>query len=131
MERVQWNTLCTQGSGQRICKAIKGSGEFGLLNAGFDAIYAQPNAGSQGEYSGLLCIRNYHLSRGDAPQHLPNANISTWNKPCICNHGEMKVVAIACDNDGNISLDDLKEKAAKHSTIGCSHADLPVYTWCI
>ena len=63
---------------------------------GFAAMSLQPNAGSQGEYAGMLVIRAYHEHRGEA-------------------HRDMKVVAIECDAEGNIDLADLARKAEEHS----------------
>ncbi|MDJ0704930.1 MAG: aminomethyl-transferring glycine dehydrogenase [Leptolyngbyaceae cyanobacterium MO_188.B28] len=82
---------------------------------GFAAISLQPNAGSQGEYAGLLAIRQYHLQRGDdhrcvclIPQSAHGTN------PASAVMAGMKVVAVACDSDGNIDVDDLRAKAEKH-----------------
>jgi glycine dehydrogenase len=82
---------------------------------GFAAISLQPNAGSQGEYTGLLVIRKYHESRGE--QHRNICLIPTsahGTNPASAVMCGMKVVPIACDSDGNIDLDDLKAKARKH-----------------
>ncbi|GAP96037.1 glycine dehydrogenase (decarboxylating) [Leptolyngbya sp. NIES-2104] len=82
---------------------------------GFAGISLQPNAGSQGEYAGLLVIRQYHLSRGDAHRNLcliPQSAHGT--NPASAVMAGMKVVAIACDSEGNIDLDDLKAKAEQH-----------------
>jgi len=83
---------------------------------GFAGISLQPNAGSQGEYAGLLTIRRYHLSRGEAHRNIcliPNSAHGT--NPASAVMCGMKVVAVACDNDGNIDINDLKEKAQKHA----------------
>ncbi|NJM18721.1 MAG: aminomethyl-transferring glycine dehydrogenase [Richelia sp. RM2_1_2] len=83
---------------------------------GFAGISLQPNAGSQGEYAGLLTIRRYHASRGEAHRHIcliPNSAHGT--NPASAVMCGMKVVAVACDNDGNIDINDLKEKAQKHA----------------
>jgi glycine dehydrogenase len=82
---------------------------------GFAGISLQPNAGSQGEYAGLLVIREYHQSRGDAHRNLcliPQSAHGT--NPASAVMAGMKVVAIACDSDGNIDLTDLKAKAEQH-----------------
>ena len=82
---------------------------------GFAGISLQPNAGSQGEYAGLLVIRQYHLSRGDADRNLcliPQSAHGT--NPASAVMAGMKVVAIACDSEGNIDLADLKMKAEQH-----------------
>ena len=83
---------------------------------GFSGISLQPNAGSQGEYAGLLVIRQYHESRGEGHRHvclIPQSAHGT--NPASAVMCGMKVVAIACDAQGNIDLDDLQAKATKHS----------------
>lgn len=84
---------------------------------GFDAVSLQPNAGSQGEYAGLISIRNYHLSRGD--EHRTICLIPTsahGTNPASAIMAGMKVIPVRCDDDGNIDVDDLKAKAEEHST---------------
>ncbi|AUT03776.1 glycine dehydrogenase (aminomethyl-transferring) [Nostoc sp. CENA543] len=83
---------------------------------GFAGISLQPNAGSQGEYAGLLVIRQYHESRQEAHRNvclIPTSAHGT--NPASAVMCGMKVVAVACDADGNIDVTDLKAKAAKHS----------------
>ncbi|MBN3896089.1 MAG: aminomethyl-transferring glycine dehydrogenase [Nostoc sp. NOS(2021)] len=83
---------------------------------GFDGISLQPNAGSQGEYTGLLVIRQYHESRGEAHRNvclIPTSAHGT--NPASAVMCGMKVVAVACDSQGNIDVDDLKRKAEKYS----------------
>ncbi|KOP27714.1 glycine dehydrogenase [Hapalosiphon sp. MRB220] len=83
---------------------------------GFAGISLQPNAGSQGEYAGLLVIRHYHESRGEAHRNvclIPTSAHGT--NPASAVMCGMKVVAVACDRQGNIDVDDLKAKAEKHS----------------
>jgi glycine dehydrogenase len=83
---------------------------------GFAGISLQPNAGSQGEYTGLLVIRKYHESRGEAHRNIcliPQSAHGT--NPASAVMAGMKVVAIACDPMGNVDLDDLKAKAEKYS----------------
>jgi glycine dehydrogenase len=82
---------------------------------GFTGISLQPNAGSQGEYAGLLVIRQYHESRGEEHRNvclIPQSAHGT--NPASAVMCGMKVVAIACDDRGNIDVDDLKAKAEKH-----------------
>jgi len=83
---------------------------------GFSGISLQPNAGSQGEYTGLLVIRQYHESRGEGHRHIclipQSAHGTNPASAVMCG---MKVVAVACDAQGNIDLDDLKAKVQKHS----------------
>lgn len=83
---------------------------------GFDAVSFQPNAGSQGEYAGLLVIRAYHESRGDAGRDvclIPSSAHGT--NPASAVMAGMKVVVVDCDDQGNIDVDDLKAKAAGHA----------------
>jgi len=83
---------------------------------GFAAISLQPNAGSQGEYAGLQVIRKYHEDRGESFRDIclipESAHGTNPASAVMCG---MEVVAIKCDSEGNIDLDDLKAKAAKHS----------------
>jgi glycine dehydrogenase len=82
---------------------------------GFAGISLQPNAGSQGEYAGLLVIRAYHESRGDAHRNvclIPTSAHGT--NPASAVMSGMKVVAVACDTNGNIDVADLKSKAEAH-----------------
>ncbi|MEH1898469.1 MAG: aminomethyl-transferring glycine dehydrogenase [Nostoc sp.] len=83
---------------------------------GFAGISLQPNAGSQGEYAGLLVIRQYHENRGEGHRNvclIPTSAHGT--NPASAVMCGMKVVAVACDSQGNIDVDDLKAKAEKHS----------------
>ncbi|MBD2250108.1 aminomethyl-transferring glycine dehydrogenase [Nostoc parmelioides] len=83
---------------------------------GFAGVSLQPNAGSQGEYTGLLVIRQYHESRGETHRNvclIPTSAHGT--NPASAVMCGMKVVAVACDAEGNIDVDDLKAKAEKYS----------------
>lgn len=80
---------------------------------GFAAVSLQPNAGSQGEYAGLMVIRAYHQSRGDTHRDvclIPNSAHGT--NPASAVIAGMKVVAVLCDSSGNVDVADLKLKAA-------------------
>lgn len=82
---------------------------------GFAATSLQPNAGSQGEYAGLLVIRKYHQSRGDQNRTIcliPTSAHGT--NPASAVMAGMEVVAVACDSQGNIDVADLKAKAELH-----------------
>ncbi len=82
---------------------------------GYSGISLQPNAGSQGEYAGLLVIRKYHQSRNEAHRDvclIPTSAHGT--NPASAVMAGMKVVVVACDTEGNIDLVDLKEKAEIH-----------------
>jgi glycine dehydrogenase len=83
---------------------------------GYDAVSLQPNAGSQGEYAGLLIIQAYHQSRGDHHRNIvliPSSAHGT--NPASASMVGMEVVVVACDENGNVDLADLKAKAEKHS----------------
>ncbi len=83
---------------------------------GFDAVSLQPNAGSQGEYAGLLAIRRYHLDRGDDHRDIcliPESAHGT--NPASAHMAGMRVVVVACEEAGDIDLDDLTAKAEMHS----------------
>ncbi|MEM7798192.1 MAG: aminomethyl-transferring glycine dehydrogenase, partial [Chloroflexota bacterium] len=82
---------------------------------GFDAVSLQPNAGSQGEYAGLLVIRAYHQANEDHERNIcliPSSAHGT--NPASAVMAGMNVVVVACDDQGNIDLADLKEKAEAH-----------------
>jgi glycine dehydrogenase len=83
---------------------------------GFDAVSLQPNAGSQGEYAGLLAIRRYHIARGEAHRTvclIPSSAHGT--NPASAAMAGMRVVVVACETEGDIDIDDLKAKVAEHS----------------
>ena len=83
---------------------------------GFDAVSLQPNAGSQGEYTGLLCIRKYHQSRGDGGRDVCLIPASAHGtNPASAIMAGMRVVVVACDSSGNVDLADLELKAREHS----------------
>jgi len=82
---------------------------------GFAAVSLQPNAGSQGEYAGLLVIRAHHESRGQGHRNIcliPTSAHGT--NPASATMGGFKVVPVACDTNGNIDVTDLNAKAAAH-----------------
>ncbi|MFM8456005.1 MAG: aminomethyl-transferring glycine dehydrogenase, partial [Ignavibacteria bacterium] len=82
---------------------------------GFDAMSLQPNAGAQGEYAGLMVIRAYHKSRRDHHRTIaliPSSAHGT--NPASAVMAGMKVIVVKCDEQGNIDLTDLKEKALSH-----------------
>ncbi|MGF1540877.1 MAG: aminomethyl-transferring glycine dehydrogenase [Pleurocapsa sp.] len=82
---------------------------------GFAGISLQPNAGSQGEYAGLQVIRQYHHSRGETKRNIclipESAHGTNPASAVMCG---MKVIAIKCDGDGNIDIQDLQAKAEGH-----------------
>ncbi|MEO7030868.1 MAG: aminomethyl-transferring glycine dehydrogenase subunit GcvPB, partial [Herbaspirillum sp.] len=83
---------------------------------GYAAVSLQPNAGSQGEYTGLLVIQAYHAARGEAQRNIcliPSSAHGT--NPASATMAGMQVVVVACDERGNIDLADLEAKAKLHS----------------
>jgi glycine dehydrogenase len=82
---------------------------------GYDAVSLQPNAGSQGEFAGLLAIRNYLDSKGEQARDIcfiPSSAHGTNAASAVM--AGMKVIVIACDENGNVSLDDLKSKIEQY-----------------
>ena len=83
---------------------------------GFDAVSLQPNSGAQGEYAGLMTIRAFHKSNNQANRNvclIPSSAHGT--NPASAQMSGMKVVVVNCDNNGNIDLEDLKNKSKKYS----------------
>ncbi len=83
---------------------------------GYAGISLQPNAGSQGEYAGLLAIKGFHESRGEAHRNvclIPSSAHGT--NPASAQMAGMQVVVTACDANGNVDLDDLRAKCEQHS----------------
>ena len=102
----------TKGYAKLFTQLEKWLGEI----TGFAAVSLQPNAGSQGEYAGLLVIRAYHESRGEGHRNIclipTSAHGTNPASAAMCG---MKVVAVACDASGNIDVTDLKAKAQEHA----------------
>ncbi|MEI6216550.1 MAG: aminomethyl-transferring glycine dehydrogenase [Actinomycetes bacterium] len=85
---------------------------------GYDAVSLQPNAGSQGEFAGLLAIRNYLDSKGETSRNIcliPSSAHGTNAASAVM--AGMKVVVVACDEAGNVSVDDLKAKIAQYQEV--------------
>jgi glycine dehydrogenase len=83
---------------------------------GYDAVSLQPNAGSQGELAGLLAIRGYHHANGDLQRTvclIPSSAHGTNAASAVL--AGMRVVVVACDDAGNVDLDDLRAKIAVHA----------------
>ena len=83
---------------------------------GFDAVSLQPNSGAQGEYAGLMTIRKYHRQNKQENRNvclIPDSAHGT--NPASAQMSGMKVVVVNCDDDGNVDIKDLEEKAEKHS----------------
>lgn len=83
---------------------------------GFAAVSLQPNAGSQGEYAGLMVIRKYHKERGEPHRNIcliPSSAHGT--NPASAVMAGLDVVVVKCDNDGNVDMADLKQKCETHA----------------
>ena len=122
MEAVTWPEFASlhpfapadQSQGSR--KLIAQLSKWLVKITGYDAVSLQPNAGSQGEFAGLLAIRNYHDSRSEQERDIcliPSSAHGTNAASAVM--AGMKVVVISCDEAGNVSLDDLKLKIAEHA----------------
>ena len=102
----------TAGSRELIARLGKWLAQL----TGFAEVSLQPNAGSQGEYSGLLAIRAYHAARGEAGRDvvlIPSSAHGT--NPASAAMAGLRVVVVACDADGNISVPDLRANAEQHA----------------
>ena len=96
-----------------ICKQLE---EWFAEITGFPAVSLQPNAGSQGEYAGLLAIREYHATRGEAHRNICLVPTSAHGtNPASAAMAGFKVVPVACLKDGDIDLADLRAKADAHA----------------
>ena len=122
MEAVTWPEFSglhpfapsSQTVGSR--KLISQLSDWLVSITGYDAVSLQPNAGSQGEFAGLLAIRNYHDSRGDFARNIcliPSSAHGTNAASAVM--AGMKVVVIECDENGNVSVEDIKAKIAEHA----------------
>ncbi len=121
MEAVTWPEFASlhpfapadQNIGTR--KLIQQLSDWLIAITGYDAVSLQPNAGSQGEFAGLLAIRNYHDSRGDQGRNIcliPSSAHGTNAASAVM--AGMKVVVIDCDEKGNVSIEDIKRKIVEH-----------------
>jgi len=82
---------------------------------GYAAVSLQPNAGSQGEYAGLLVIHAYHASRGEGHRNVCLIPASAHGtNPASAHMAGMRVVVVACDSEGNVDIADLEAKAREH-----------------
>lgn len=91
--------------------------EMLIACTGYDAVSLQPNAGSQGEYAGLLAIKAWHESRNEAHRNIcliPSSAHGT--NPASAAMAGMKIVIVKCDDNGNVDVEDLRVKAEKHAS---------------
>ena len=83
---------------------------------GFDAVSLQPNAGSQGEYAGLLAIKRFHESRGDHHRNICLIPVSAHGtNPASAAMAGMQIVIVGCDSNGNVDVNDLRDKATQYA----------------
>ena len=105
LDQAQGYQRLTDGLEDMLCRVT-----------GFDAVSLQPNAGSQGEYAGLLAIRRYHDGRGDSDRNvclIPSSAHGT--NPASAVMAGMQVVVVGCDKNGDIDMADLSAKASEHA----------------
>ena len=98
-------------------KLIEDTERMMCAATGYSAVSLQPNAGSQGEYAGLLVIRAYHESRGESHRNIcliPSSAHGT--NPASAQMAGLQVVVVNCDANGNVDLIDLKSKAEQYSS---------------
>jgi len=91
--------------------------EMLIACTGYDAVSLQPNAGSQGEYAGLLAIKAWHESRNEAHRNIcliPSSAHGT--NPASAAMAGMKIIIVKCDDSGNVDIEDLREKAEKYAS---------------
>ncbi|WP_019202758.1 aminomethyl-transferring glycine dehydrogenase [Tsukamurella sp. 1534] len=122
MESITWpefsrlHPFAPAGDTEGIRALIHQLEEWLVAITGYDNVSLQPNAGSQGEYAGLLAIRNYHVSRGDEHRTvclIPSSAHGTNAASAVM--AGLKVVVVASRDSGDVDTADLKEKIAKHA----------------
>jgi glycine dehydrogenase len=112
----QIHPLAPESQWTGYAKLIEDTERMMCAATGYDAVSLQPNAGSQGEYAGLLVIHAYHESRGEGHRNIcliPSSAHGT--NPASAQMAGMQVVVVNCDANGNVDLVDLKAKAEQHS----------------
>lgn len=119
MRPVSWpefanmHPFCPQDQALGYSKLIEQLSAWLVNITGYDAICMQPNSGAQGEYAGLLAIRQYYLSQGESQRNIcliPQSAHGT--NPASAQLAGMKVVVVACDKQGNVDIEDLRNKAS-------------------
>jgi glycine dehydrogenase len=122
MEPISWpefarlHPFAPQGDTPGLRRLIADLETWLTQMTGYDAVSLQPNAGSQGEYAGLLAIRAYHAGRGEPDRDvclIPSSAHGT-NAASAALAG-MRVVVVACRSNGDVDLDDLRAKVAEHA----------------
>ena len=122
MESITWpafnaiHPFAPTSDAPGLLKIIKDLEDWLVAVTGYDNVSLQPNAGSQGEYAGLLAIRNYHLSRGDDHRDtclIPSSAHGTNAASAVM--AGMRVEVVACRPNGDVDVDDLRAKIADHA----------------
>lgn len=115
-EFAQIHPFCPTDQVKGYKEILDELGEMLCEITGFDEMSFQPNSGAQGEYAGLLTIRAYHESKGEAHRDvmlIPSSAHGT--NPASAVMAGMKVVVVKCDDNGNIDVTDMRDKAEKHA----------------
>ncbi|MGH3901091.1 MAG: aminomethyl-transferring glycine dehydrogenase [Pseudonocardiaceae bacterium] len=121
MEPISWpqfaelHPFASQGDAQGLLEVIGDLERWLAELTGYDAVSLQPNAGSQGEFAGLLAIRAYHRSRGETRRDvclIPSSAHGTNAASAVMTG--MRVVVVRCDRNGDVDLDDLRGKITSH-----------------
>ncbi|MGG4663777.1 aminomethyl-transferring glycine dehydrogenase [Providencia vermicola] len=108
--------FCPADQAQGYHQMIEQLSHWLVQLTGYDAVCMQPNSGAQGEYAGLLAIRRYHESRNEGTRNICLIPASAHGtNPASAHMAGMEVVVVRCDDEGNIDLTDLREKAQQHS----------------
>ncbi|MFZ2172464.1 MAG: aminomethyl-transferring glycine dehydrogenase [Rhodococcus sp. (in: high G+C Gram-positive bacteria)] len=122
MEPITWpafaglHPFAPESDAPGILRIIKDLEDWLVAVTGYEAVSLQPNAGSQGEYAGLLAIRNYHRSRGDSHRDtclIPSSAHGTNAASAVM--AGMRVEVVACRPNGDVDVDDLRAKIADHA----------------
>jgi glycine dehydrogenase len=133
MEPITWpefaslHPFAPSDESRGIRTVIRELEEMLIAITGYDAVSLQPNAGSQGEFAGLMAIRAYHQSRGDHQRTIcliPSSAHGTNAASAVM--AGMQVVVVSCDDKGNVDLEDLRQKAqAAGSTLAATMVTYP------
>ncbi len=112
----EMHPFCPPEQAQGYQQMIEQLSHWLVQLTGYDAVCMQPNSGAQGEYAGLLAIRRYHEHRGEGHRNICLIPASAHGtNPASAQMAGMDVIVVRCDDEGNIDLVDLREKAEKHS----------------
>ncbi len=115
-EFAQMHPFAPLDQAQGYLELIKGLEDQLKAITGFDAVCMQPNSGAQGEYTGLVAIRRYQAANGQQHRNvclIPKSAHGT--NPATAQMCGLEVITVACDDSGNVDVEDLKTKAAQHA----------------